>query len=352
MKGVIQKKGVFRLVIHLVSWLGFFLLIELTAPFPIHSLPLSVHLGLLLIILILLPIYYFNTLFLVPRLLYRKKYFLYIGALAGLIVVIVFINELFDHLTGFTDLLIQLEQTYTEPLDPDEIEYFIVDFAFVVLLMGVIFTLWSKHNQQEKEKIVLEKEKLTAELAFLKNQINPHFFFNTLNTIYSMIGRQPEEAREGVHLLSKMMRYLLYESDKDRVAVNDEIEFLEEFINLARMRVHKDVQIQFDCTAIFSDKEQIPPLLFLPFIENALKHGVLYESKSKITIRLNRSGNQIYFHVSNPVEPKKTPLEQGGIGLANINKRLALLYTDSAYNLTIDDTPQRFTVDLMVTLDD
>ena len=151
-----------------------------------------------------------------------------------------------------------------------------------------------KLNQTEKRQKELEKEKLNSELAFLKNQISPHFFFNTLNNIYSLIGINGPTAQESVLKLSKLMRYLLYESEHGETMISHEIDFMNNYIDLMKLRLSSRVELKVDFPKEFSDFP-IPPLLFVPFIENAFKHGISARDRSFIHITLKINNNQISF---------------------------------------------------------
>ena len=130
-----------------------------------------------------------------------------------------------------------------------------------------------------------EKEKLNSELAFLKNQISPHFFFNTLNNIYSLISINAEDSQKAVLKLSKLMRYLLYESEQGNTKLSNEIDFMNNYIDLMKLRMNDKVDLTVSFPKKYEDKN-IPPLLFIPFIENAFKHGISYREKSFIDINM------------------------------------------------------------------
>jgi two-component system LytT family sensor kinase len=185
-------------------------------------------------------------------------------------------------------------------------------------------------RQNEKERKELEKEKLNSELAFLKNQISPHLFFNTLNNIYSLIGSNQDEARETVHKLSKLMRYLLYESEHETSKLSEEIAFMNNYIDLMKLRLNEKVAL----TVSFPDEIpelEVPPLLFIPIIENAFKHGISSREASYIDLEMRVEGTKIFFHAKNSIRKgiPGTEGEYSGIGLENVRKRLNLLFPGS-----------------------
>lgn len=219
-----------------------------------------------------------------------------------------------------------------------------------VLICGFSLGLRFSHRntQQEKELKELEREKLNTELAFLKNQISPHFFFNTLNNIYALIEINKQSAQESVLKLSKMMRYLLYESEQGTTHLSREIEFMQHYIDLMRLRLSNkvDLQVTFPTNEI---NRSISPLLFIVFIENAFKHGISYHDKSYIHIHLQTEHNQILFSCKNSIASNtaETTLETSGIGLENIRKRLHLLYPD-CHQLVITQSNTSYEVRLII----
>ena len=205
-----------------------------------------------------------------------------------------------------------------------------------------------KLKQNEKKQKELEKEKLNSELAFLKNQISPHFFFNTLNNIYSLIGINGPTAQESVIKLSKLMRYLLYESEDGETLISHEISFMKNYIDLMKLRLSPRVELQMDFPVDFHDFS-VPPLLFIPFIENAFKHGVSYRDRSYINFMMKIENERIIFISENSIasKSKSTTLQHSGIGLDNARKRLGLLFPDK-HQLIIDQSETIFRVELTI----
>jgi len=205
--------------------------------------------------------------------------------------------------------------------------------------------------ENEKKRKELEKDKLNSELAMLKNQLSPHFFFNTLNNIYSLIEIDGNRAQEAVLKLSKMMRYLLYESEHVKTPIADELAFIENYMALMRLRLSPkvDFQVSFpkDCPNI-----EVPPLLFVSFIENAFKHGISHREQSFIHIVLSVNDELLNFTCINSIHnltEAGAEMAYGGIGLENVKKRLALLYP-SKHHLEIEQTNQRYSVNLEIKL--
>jgi LytS/YehU family sensor histidine kinase len=202
----------------------------------------------------------------------------------------------------------------------------------------------------EKRQKELEKEKLNSELALLKNQVSPHFFFNTLNNIYSLISINAADSQDAVLKLSRLMRYLLYESEHGQTPLRSEIEFMHNYIDLMRLRMNDKVKL----TVKFPENVEnisIAPLLFIPFIENAFKHGISYRENSYINIAMTVAKESLSFHCSNSHfrSIREPDSDHAGIGLDNVRKRLNLLFPGK-HELRIHDSTASFEVDLIITL--
>lgn len=210
----------------------------------------------------------------------------------------------------------------------DTISFSIRNTVIYVAIVGIavavrMTTEWYNNEAQRKE---IEKAQAEAELANLKSQVNPHFLFNTLNNIYSLIQIDPQEAQEAVHDLSGMLRYVLYESQKDTVPLSKESEFLNEYVKLMGARLTSNVRLSVTLPETPSGR-QIAPLLFIPLVENAFKHGVSDTAESFIRITLGEDGEYVECLVENSCFPKDDTDRSGsGIGITNLKRRLDLLY--------------------------
>jgi two-component system, LytTR family, sensor kinase len=212
--------------------------------------------------------------------------------------------------------------------------------------LGLKFS--DKLIQNEKERKESEKQRLNSELAFLKNQINPHFFFNTLNNIYSLVQSNADDGQKAILQLSKLMRYLLYETEQEMKPLSHEIDFMKNYIELMKLRLSDKVALSISFPDVF-DEVAVPPLLFLPFIENAFKHGISYRKLSFINILMHVEAQQIHFECSNSIGIKGEELFKpgSGIGLDNVKKRLTLLFP-GMHNLNIQSTAETFSVILNI----
>ena len=191
------------------------------------------------------------------------------------------------------------------------------------LVMTIEFTGWT--FSQIKSILVLKKEKKQVELLHLKSQVNPHFFFNTLNNLYGLVAQDTEKAQALILKLSEMMRYSIYEGQNNWVSLNEEVIYLKNYIELHKMRYHKTIDVQFDID-INDENEKIMPLLFIILLENAFKHGIENLIKNAfVSIKLKTTKSEINFEVENNFDAEELS-ENSGIGLKNLKRRLELVY--------------------------
>lgn len=204
--------------------------------------------------------------------------------------------------------------------------------------------------REQNLRMELEKEKLEAELSVLKHQVNPHFLFNVLNSLYGLsLKNDDEETGNAIMQLSEMMRYMLYEATDNKVALKREIDYLKNYIELQRLRLNEQTKINFIIEGEAGEKE-IAPLMMIPFIENAVKHGVSTVFPSEIDIFIEIGEKNLFMLVKNPIHPRKGTLKNsGGIGLENVHKRLNLFYPQS-HQLSIEDDGKIYEVSLTLAL--
>ena len=206
---------------------------------------------------------------------------------------------------------------------------FITRNAFIymaIICVAVAVKMTERWYKDESKRKEMEKAATEAELTALKSQVNPHFLFNTLNNIYSLIQIDQDKAQDAVHDLSGMLRYVLYDSEKPAVALSSEVEFLNDYVKLMSMRFPKDVQLDVTLDGMSSDR-QVAPLLFIPLVENAFKHGISATEPSRIKIDLHENGEYVTCLVENTCFPKDDSDRSGsGIGIKNLTRRLDMLY--------------------------
>ncbi|MCD8165977.1 MAG: histidine kinase, partial [Bacteroides sp.] len=285
---------------------------------------------------------YINLYILTPRFLIREKLILYLLTLFVLILIVIFVVVLSQLL--FYDLP-------SETVEGLPVWFNILSSILTVgMLLGGISTLvmlksWIITNQRIDE---LQSNTLRSELRYLKNQINPHFLFNMLNNANVLIRKNPEEASRVLFKLEDLLRYQISDSSKEEVPLHSEIRSLSDFLNLEKIR-----RDQFGYTLAKEgdiDKVHLPPLLFIPFVENAVKYSFDGEYPSQVIIRFSVWNNRLLFQCENTLP--QTPVEKGkvgGIGLSNIRRRLELLYPEN-YKLETQETENKYRVTLQINL--
>jgi hypothetical protein len=244
---------------------------------------------------------------------------------------------------------------YTRQNDYFYSSFFIVQITaitlFIVLFVGMLrFAVdWFEFEARKKE---VENERLIAELNFLKAQINPHFLFNTLNNLYYLAYTKSENTTEVIAKLSQMMRYMIYDSNHPRVLLSKEIEYMQNYISLERLRLNNQIPIDFKIEGN-TENVWIAPLIFITFLENAFKHGISNNNpKAWVRINIQLQGTECVYTVENSKAPS-TPSssEKSGIGLQNVERRLELSYPN-LYTIKIDDSPDVYFVQLKLNLGD
>ena len=223
--------------------------------------------------------------------------------------------------------------------------------AIVVLLLMFGANLGIKNyirSRDDRKRLVeLEKQNLEQQLEYLRYQINPHFFMNTLNNIHALVDFDPAKAQDTIVELSKMMRFVLYEGNKQSVPLSRELDFIRHYVTLMQLRYTDKVKITLDLPQETPDR-QIPPLVLVTFIENAFKHGVSYQRESFIEVKVTVEDETMHFCCRNSKADHPNE-EKGGVGLANVRKRLDLIYGER-YKLSIKDKSDAYHIELYLPL--
>jgi len=293
---------------------------------------------------------YLNIFVLMPYLVFRKRYISYVIAIVTSIFVMVVVKF---NLTYFLinenvwpegpEIIDKLSLNYT-------IDMMIGELYVITFVTAIKITL--DYLEEQKRAADLEKTQLETELLFLKSQISPHFFFNTLNNIYSLAVEKSTKTPKIILRLSELMRYLLYETKSKRKSLENEILCIQNYLDLERLRYDESLQVDMSISGDIQDKE-IAPILLLTFIENAFKHGANKNiGKVKIDINFKVKEDFLYFSITNPL-PSVTKHEDNlkqssGIGLENVKKRLELGYKKEDYDLTIKSKKKKFVVKLKI----
>lgn len=227
----------------------------------------------------------------------------------------------------------------------------VVIFFGGLLLMGMNLGVKLYFRSQEDADILsqIEKHALERQLQYLKYQVNPHFFMNTLNNIHALVDIDPERAKASIVELSKLMRYVLYEGNNRLTPLSREVQFLRNYVQLMSMRYTGNVSISLDVPEVLPDS-MLPPLLLVIFVENAFKHGISYRTKSFVEISLQPHGDRLLFSCRNSrPEIKHDENMKGGVGLSNVRRRLDLLFPGN-YTLDIKEQEDTYTVCLDIPL--
>lgn len=295
--------------------------------------------------ILMLAFFYFHYYVLLPKYYFNKKYVICGAAIlcffAGLILLIHLLDKPHGMPRPFPG---PPPRTMKFDKPPGAFENSQTMFLFLV---GLFVSFALRINDRLKRA---EREKLHSELSYLKAQINPHFLFNTLNSIYSLAIEKSDRTADAVVMLSSLMRYVIRDASESMVPLNKEIEYIKNYVSLQKFRLDDTVSIDFQVHGIISNK-QIAPLILISFIENAFKYGVNPEQKSLIEISITLNNGQLSMHVANSKLRISSTEEEssGGIGIGNTRTRLELLYP-AKHVLTIQDDPDTFIIDLKLDL--
>ena len=329
------------LLYHIFFWIVFYLFLVIADPIDSLSFRM-VKTGIRLIFYI--SVVTFNIYYLFPRFLKTDRLYTYLLIFVSLAVTPI---EVILHYL----LLTSNRMTFAEAFTLNTNANYFLGIFFIAFSSSIyqIINDWMEHRRERKE---LQRQQLKSELKFLKTQINPHFFFNTLNSLYALTLKKSDKAPEIVLKLSEMMRYMLYDSNERLIPLSQEIKYLKNYLELEKLRhgenFNMNIQINGD-----PDGHQIAPLLFMPFLENSFKHGIDGELKSgfvDITLDINENNLDLRVVNSKPqMAIKPIPLEgkSGGIGLTNVRRRLNLLYPKK-YNFNIGTTESEYQINLIL----
>jgi len=286
---------------------------------------------------------YISNYILVPKLLYREKYLWFALIFISMIAVSsIFKMQILGKLTHAPQLINWTSNFKTRLYDN------IIPHFFLVVA-GVAVKLIFDYFRMQKRLMEIAREKAETELNFLKSQINPHFLFNSLNSVYFLIDKNNTEARQALHKFSDMLRYQLYEVKGEQISIEKEIGYLKDYIGLQKLRIE-------NCVVEFTVDEgmkgfSIEPLLFIPLVENSFKHLSHFAKgkKNEIKIELSRRNGEMSFQVCNTTEGRHVHelSNDGGIGLKNVKRRLELLYPQK-HELSISEKDGWFDVQLQI----
>jgi sensor histidine kinase YesM len=283
-------------------------------------------------------LFYFNAYVLIPRFIYKKKYWQFTVAHAVIFVCVLF--EVYLLITLF--------------FKPDHYNTRTAFFNFLIYLF--IFALSTAYqlikDKVKSDKLIQEKqnEALKTELSLLRSQVSPHFMFNVLNNMVSLARKQSDLLEPSLIKLSSLMRYMLYEADEEKVSIEKEMDYLQSYIDLQQQRFGKKVQVKVHMHTM-DNQYRLEPMLLIPFVENAFKHGTGMIEDAQIDIDLEAEKNILQFTVSNKYNPLSAEIKDktSGIGLTNVKRRLNLLYGKN-HSLMISTNNNWFVVSLKINL--
>lgn len=302
----------------------------------------------------LIVVFLVNNFVLIPRFLKKGKTFHYVVSVSALLLLFCTAAHTID--------------VYIRPAPPPEVwrpvpprhahmpghprmfpMLFSLLLALLTLGVNVAVSMAFTYNRQQADKMDLENYRLQEELKYLKQQISPHFFMNVLNNIHEMTEEDVGKAQEMILELSRLMRYVLYESENGFTTLAAEAQFIFSYVSLMKRRYLEDVvKVSLELPQQTSGNVRVPPLLFISFIENAFKHGVSYLKDTVIDIRLHETEGKVFFNCTNTVPQNKLESAgQGGVGFANVVRRLDLLYGDD-YSLKIFAEEGKYSVNLLI----
>jgi two-component sensor histidine kinase len=321
-----------------------------------------------------LLIFFINNNLLAPKLLFRQKLLLYSLSILSIVILFSFFNELprviHDFFFQYTEPIIGPmhpggammpdDSRGHFPLPPTSRDMVMGDRSFSYLIFENIIIsflvvgfnnaikLGVRRQKEQLQREENEKIHLETELSFLRQQISPHFFMNTLNNIHALIEIDQTQAQKSVIELSKLMRYLLNESQQGTATIKAEMEFLNSYIDLMRIRYSDKVQIDIKLD-IDQDQKKIPSLLFISLVENAFKYGISYTQNSYISIHAEQGLEYFSFEIKNSISPKINSLKGTGVGLVNLRKQLDILF-DGQHVFEITKSEKDYHVKLIIPL--
>lgn len=292
--------------------------------------------------IIIFMIFYTNYLFLIPKYLSERKYFSYFLSIFTFIIIffLLYIAE-----SRFFDWYFKSGNLYLKNALLTSPQLIFQIILYLLISTGTKFTIdWFKNLKLKDE---LEKEKTLSEIKLLKSQISPHFLFNTLNNLYSLVQRKSDDAPEAVLMLSDLMRYMLKENSKEKIELVKEISYVKSYIELQRLRLSNPNIVKSEIL-IDNATAMIAPMLLIPFVENTFKHADITSENALIEFKLELKNNRLFFSVDNYISNRKKD-ETTGVGLKNVKRRLDLIYPNK-HRLEIKNDGVKFHAELELNL--
>lgn len=324
--------------IHLLVWFLLFVVIAIPFYSNLDTIPVTFYLRSLAYI----GVFYLNYLLLIPYILLKRKFFLYTFVSISFFLLIILV---LDPLLISLELNITTHNTTSFVFSSHHFNTFLLVSLFFALSTSIRLILeWSK---KEKEQVLITSQKVSSELSFLRSQLNPHFLFNTLNSIYSLANKKSDDTTTAIVTLSELMRYMIYEVNENLVLLKNEVDHIQNYIDLQLLRLKDSSGVRVNIIGDLNYK--IEPMLLISFIENAFKYGTDFKGRTDVSIKLSVTDNILHLNVQNKVSLQNNQNHNSGIGLENIKNRLNLLYPKT-HELIITQTKDFYKVDLSIQL--
>ncbi|MGR7814222.1 sensor histidine kinase [Lacinutrix undariae] len=331
--------------IHIAIWTAYLSVSILQIYFERGTIPTF----LIAIMLSNIIIFYINYLYLVPKLLLNKKLKIYVLFILIIIIVPTIIFDIFIERPQHLQLMNKINFINKNSPSFGRFRHmfpFLINTTIVII--GTSIRIYSEWIKNENNKKTIEIEKSHAELHFLKNQLNPHFLFNSLNSIYALTTKKSNDAPEAVITLSELMRYMLYQTDNEYVLLKDELEYIQNFLKLQRLRIANNENVTINIFGTITH-QKIKPLLLISFIENAFKYGTDFKGNTEVKIEIHVKEHELHFSCTNLIGNRGKDYENSGIGLQNTQERLNLLYPKN-HQLKVTETKEKFNINLILKL--
>ncbi len=318
LKKIVRSKY-FTIFLHISVWMIIFLLPWVLRPGPFshadivpQRFPPGEHFQVLstLMNISFIPLFYLNAFLLVPRFFNKKRWYVFLLFVVISVAILAEVNVVIRHL---------LSPAGAFPFP-----------AGIIIFLSIFILVTSTAFYYIRQNVQMEKLRLKTELSFLRSQVSPHFLFNTLNNLVSLARKKSDLLEPSLLKLSGLLQYMLYESDDEKISIHKEIEYLNNYIELQKLRFGSEVKTDFIREVPGDSAVEIVPMILVPFVENAFKHGTAFIREPEISIRMNLTGRLLTFTVRNKFNPAREEQDKSsGIGLINVQRRLNLLYPES-----------------------
>jgi len=338
-----SKKINTTISIHTLLWIFFIAITAIQSYSRFSTIPNEFY----FLNFIFIAVFYFNYIFLVPKFLLNKKIIIYVAiSLALIIFIIIFLEPLLKTSLQPTFPRGNFNDNLPRPRE-GSINLRPPILLLLFFALSTCVKLVSEWYKSEKERTLVASQKINSELSFLKAQLNPHFLFNTLNSIYSLANKKSDDTTVAIVTLSELMRYMIYEANEEFISLEKEIEYIKNYISLQLLRLRDSSGVKINVHG--SLKYKIEPLLLISFIENAFKYGTDYKGKTEIRVVITIHDDELHLEVYNISSLQNLANKNSGIGLENIKNRLNLLYPN-AHTLEITKGKKSFEISLKINL--